>query len=213
MTLKKNKNRNLGRGIKNSKPRADSFNRSRVTPISSYDSFNRSRVTPILDLNELIRNTDSFDRSRVTPILDDLKPMESPYKTLSPNMFRLVYEGDLNKNLSGENTYDEDGNIIVDFDLPLYDSIDKPGRFSETIYQRAPNYKPKYKSPYDIENPNPFWSNSNEDFGQYVELSKSSSPNLGRGITKRKYKKHNKKSHKKHNKKSHKKHSKKSRRL
>ena len=36
---------------------------------------------------------------------------------------------------------------------------------------------------------------SNEDYGQYVELSKSASPNLTRGITKRKYKKH-----KKHNK-------------
>jgi hypothetical protein len=181
---------NMGKGITNSRSRADSFN--------------KSRVTPILDLGELIRNrSESFDKSKVTPLIEDFGslPMESPYKTLSPSMFRLVYEGDLAKELTGENTYDEDGNLIVDFDLPLYDSIDKPGRFSETIYQRPT----KYKAPYDIERPNPFWSNSNDDFGQYIELSKSASSDLGRGITKRKYKKHNKrtnKTHKKHSKKS-----------
>ena len=194
MTIKKNKNRNksLGNGIKFSKPRSISFN--------------RSKVTPILDINQTIRNnsSDSFDRSQGSPLIDNLEsiPIHSPFKSLSPNTFRLVYEGDLPKDLSGENTYDEDGNIIVDFDLPLYDSIDKPGRFREFIYQRPPNYNPKYKNPYDIENPNPFWNNSNNDYGQYVELSKSSSPNLGRGITKRKYKKSHKKSHKKYSKKS-----------
>ena len=82
---------------------------------------------------------------------------------------------------------------------PISDDIDidKSGLIKEFILQR----NVKEKNPYDIENPNPYWTNSNDDFGQYVELSKSSSPNLGRG-TKRKYKK--RKTYKRH-KKTHKK--------
>ena len=152
---------NLGKGLSNSRPRSHSFN--------------RSVVTPILDENYMMPMSHSFNRSRVTPIFDDEIPIESPYETLSPNMFRLVYEGDLAKN-------DYDGSDIIDFDLPLYDSIDKPGRFAETIYQKPSNKK--YLK-YDEEAPNPFWSNSNDDYGQYVELSKSSSPNVARGITKK----------------------------
>jgi hypothetical protein len=189
-TKKTHKKSNIGKGISNSKSRAI---RSKVTPILDLPLFGRKRAI-----------SDSFDRSKVTPILDEnfSIPLESPYKTLSPEMFRLVYEGDLPNSYSDDYKivdYDEDGNVIVNFDLPLYDSIDKPGRFPETIYQRPI----KYKTPYDIETPNPFWGNSNDDFGQFVELSKSDSPNLGRGLTKRNYKKHkrnNKRTNKRHKK-------------
>jgi len=192
-TKKTHKKSNFGRGISSSKSRAM-----------------RSKVTPILDLplfGKKSANSASFEKSKVTPILSENYsiPLESPYKTLSPEMFRLVYEGDLPHSYSDDYKildYDEDGNVIVNFDLPLYDSIDKPGRFAETIYQRPT----KYKTPYDLEAPNPFWSNSNEDYGQFVELSKSASPNLGRG-TKRKYKKRHNKKHKTN--KKHKKYSKK----
>jgi hypothetical protein len=173
ITKKTHKKSNFGRGISSSKSRAM---RSKVTPILDLPLFGKKRA-----------NSDSFEKSKVTPILSENYsiPLESPYKTLSPEMFRLVYEGDLPHSYSDDYKildYDEDGNVIVNFDLPLYDSIDKPGRFAETIYQRPT----KYKTPYDVEAPNPFWSNSNDDFGQFVELSKSASPNLGRG-TKRKY--------------------------
>jgi hypothetical protein len=189
------KKRNFGRGISNSKYRTM---RSKVTPILDLPLFGRKRA-----------DSDSFEKSKVSPLLDVNYsiPLESPYKTLSPEMFRLVYEGDLPNSYSDDYKivdYDEDDNVIVNFDLPLYDSIDKPGRFSETIYQRPL----KYKTPYDIEAPNPFWRNSNDDFGQFVELSKSASPNLGRG-TKRKYKS-KKRLYKKHKtNKKHKKYSKK----
>jgi hypothetical protein len=183
------KKRNLGSGISHSRPRSNSY-KSRVTPLLD----NESKTFKKLRAN-------SFNRSAVSPIFDDEIPIESPYKTLSPNMFRLVYEGDLAKQISDslKDNYSDDA---IEFDLPLYDSIDKPGRFGETIYQRPI----KYKTPYDLEAPNPFWSNSNEDFGQFVELSKSASPNLGRG-TKRKYN-YNKRHYTKHrtNKKHYKKH-------
>jgi len=179
--------RNFGRGISNSKP------------ISFLNSRNRSVVTPIFDENYTTPSSDSFtsftslkNKSKVTPIFDDELPIQSPFESLSPNMFRLIYEGDLNKEKKAKN-FDID---IIDFDLPLYDSIDKPGRFPETIYQRPTNRK-YFK--YDEEAPNPFWSNSNEDYGQYVELSKSESP-IARGITKRRNKRRNKTLNKRRNK-------------
>ena len=178
--------RNFGRGISNSRP------------ISFLNSKNRSIVTPIFDETYSSPSSDSFtsftslpNKSKVTPIFDDEIPIQSPFESLSPNMFRLIYEGDLNKGKKAKNM------DIIDFDLPLYDSIDKPGRFPETIYQRPTNRK-HFK--YDEEAPNPFWSNSNDDYGQYVELSKSESPNLGRGITKRRNKSLNKRRNKSLNK-------------
>jgi hypothetical protein len=46
-------------------------------------------------------NNESFERkSRVTPLPDNFPlPMDSPFETLSPNMFRLIYEGDMKKNM------------------------------------------------------------------------------------------------------------------
>jgi hypothetical protein len=186
-----NLSRNFGRGISNSKP------------ISFLNSKNRSIVTPIFDENYTSPSSDSFtsftsftslpNKSKVTPIFDEEIPIQSPFESLSPNMFRLIYEGDLNKGKKAIKNFD-----IIDFDLPLYDSIDKPGRFPETIYQR-PSNKKYFK--YDEEAPNPFWTNSNDDYGQYVELSKSESP-TARGVIKRHNKsirKHNKLS-KRHNK-------------
>jgi hypothetical protein len=177
-----NLSRNFGRGISNSKP------------ISFLNSKNRSIVTPIFDENYTSPSSDSFtslkNKSKVTPIFDEEIPIQSPFESLSPNMFRLIYEGDLNKGKKAIKNFD-----IIDFDLPLYDSIDKPGRFPETIYQR-PSNKKYFK--YDEEAPNPFWTNSNDDYGQYVELSKSESP-TARGVIKRLNKsirKHNKLSRK-----------------
>lgn len=182
-----NLSRNFGRGISNSKP------------ISFLNSRNRSIVTPIFDENYSTPSSDSFtsftslpNKSKVTPIFDEEIPIQSPFESLSPNMFRLIYEGDLKKEKKAKN-FDID---IIDFDLPLYDSIDKPGRFPETIYQRPTNRK-YFK--YDEEAPNPFWSNSNDDYGQYVELSKSESP-IARGITKRRNKSLNKRRNKTRNK-------------
>ena len=174
--------RNFGRGISNSRP------------ISFLNSRNRSIVTPIFDENYTTPSSDSFtsftslpNKSKVTPIFDEEISIQSPFESLSPNMFRLIYDGDLNKEKGPLKDFD-----IIDFDLPLYDSIDKPGRFPETIYQRPTN-KRYFK--YDEEAPNPFWSNSNEDYGQYVELSKSESP-IARGITKRRNKTRNKRRNK-----------------
>jgi len=179
MTKKYSKSRNLGRVISNSRPR------------SFLNYKNRSIVTPIFDENYTTPSYDSFtslqNKSKVTPIFDDEIPIQSPFESLSPNMFRLIYEGDLNKEKKGNKDFD-----IIDFDLPLYDSIDKPGRFPETIYQR-PSNKKYFK--YDEEAPNPFWTNSNDDYGQYVELSKSESP-TARGITKRHFKHSNKRRNK-----------------
>lgn len=184
---KRRNSRFEARGTKLSRTRSNSFDKSRVTPVSS--NFPLASENRTLKLSpkrpKLNLSNESFERkSRVTPLPDSFPlPMDSPFETLSPNMFRLIYEGDMKKKYDNS-----DGSLFVDFDLPSYDSIDKPGRFPENIYQR-PN---KLRTPYDIENPNPFWTNSNEDYGQFVELSKSASPNLARGITKRKYKRHNK---------------------
>lgn len=215
---RKGRGRGLARGTKYSKQLTESFENSPpIHPIPSFFKLSsefipnydlsperinekHGRVTPVPEefklssefrpiklspkRNKLNISSKSINKrkSKVLPLLEFPTPIQSetisnpnfsPYSSISPQLMRLVFDDDMVQN-----------NIT----RSLSDDIDKTGRFKEYIIQR----NAKENNPYDIEAPNPFWSNSNDDFGQYVELSKSSSPNLGRGTRKRKYKRKNK---------------------
>ena len=220
---RKGRGKGLARGTKQSKQLNESFdNTASIQPIPSFFKLSSEflsnnelspernngklgRVTPVPDdfklssefhpiklspkRHKLNSSNETSRKSKVIPVLEfpiplhqssQPSPIFSPYASITPQVMRLVFD-------------DEFVQTPISDDI----DIDKSGLIKEFILQR----NVKEKNPYDIENPNPYWTNSNDDFGQYVELSKSSSPNLGRG-TKRKYKK--RKTYKRH-KKTHKK--------
>lgn len=173
----------------------------RVTPVPEdfklSSEFQPIKLSPKRHKLNISNETINKRKSKVLPLLEfpipipsnsipDPNPIFSPYSSISPQVMRLVFDDD-----------------IVQSNIPISvsDDIDKSGRYKEYIIQR----NSKENNPYDIEAPNPFWSNSNDDYGQYVELSKSSSPNLGRGVTKRKYRRHHKRTSKRTSKRSNKK--------
>lgn len=122
-------------------------------------------------------------------------PITSPLPNHNKNIMRLVYP---EKNFYIPNKEDEDDflNSLIflgenEKETPIKyidslsslgskSSIDKPDGLLEFIIQRPKN---KFKEEYDIERPNPFWNNGNEDYGQYIELTNSS--NEAKGIQKR----------------------------